>query len=186
MEQLEIEFKILLTETIYKQMLVDFKEMIIKQYQQTNYYLMHPKLDELQYMLRIRQKDDGYELTLKRKAPIGNIETNIAIDQQTKDTILSGQEVDNEIFTLLKEVGIQTSSLDSHYSLTTYRSDIEVPQGTISIDYNQYNGCKDYELEFEVHDYQEGKQAFLNLLKPYSLTYQKNCDSKIKRLKQTL
>ena len=42
MEHLEIEFKMLLKENIFKKILSDYKNQIKDSYQQTNYYLFHP------------------------------------------------------------------------------------------------------------------------------------------------
>lgn len=44
MEHLEIEFKMLLKENIFKKILSDYKNQIKDSYQQTNYYLFHPLL----------------------------------------------------------------------------------------------------------------------------------------------
>lgn len=185
-EQLEIEFKMLITKDIYQKILQDYENMIDTTYRQTNYYLSHPILDDLQYMLRIREKEKNLELTLKRIATYGNHEMNIAIDKTIKDKILSHQTVENEIFTILKEIGIDSKELQCKYSLTTLRTDIHLPQGLLSVDYNEYNGHQDYEIELEVLHYHQGKQDFLTLIAPYGLTYTKNCPSKIKRVKQTI
>lgn len=185
-EQLEIEFKILINQYIYKQILHDYANIASKTYQQTNYYLSHPILDTLQYMLRIREKEKELELTLKRKAVHGNHEMNISINEDIKNKILHQQIVENEIFTILKEVGIDNTELQCSYSLTTTRTDIVLPQGLLSVDFNEYNGHEDYEIELEVTDYTRGKQDFIKLITPYGLQYTQNCPSKIKRVKQTL
>ena len=54
MEHLEIEFKMLLKENIFKKILSDYKNQIKDSYQQTNYYLFHPLLKKKKYSLRIR------------------------------------------------------------------------------------------------------------------------------------
>ncbi len=56
MEHLEIEFKMLLKENIFKKILSDYKNQIKDSYQQTNYYLFHPLLEKKKYSLRIREK----------------------------------------------------------------------------------------------------------------------------------
>ena len=71
MEHLEIEFKMLLKENIFKKILSDYKNQIKDSYQQTNYYLFHPLLEKKKYSLRIREKKGHYELTLKRPSTIG-------------------------------------------------------------------------------------------------------------------
>ena len=64
MEHLEIEFKMLLKENIFKKILSDYKNQIKDSYQQTNYYLFHPLLEKKKYSLRIREKKGHYELSL--------------------------------------------------------------------------------------------------------------------------
>ena len=184
--QLEIEFKVLINQETYNKIRLDYQSLITKTYIQTNYYLTHPTLEKLKCMLRIREKENTYELTLKQKAKLGNIETNINITKEVKDKIFCHQMVENEIFTILKQYDIDMTTLENNYSLTTKRTDIILPLGLLSIDENQYLGTKDYEIEFEVTDYQKGKEAFLEIIKPYNIVYTTNCDSKIKRVLQAL
>ena len=87
MEHLEIEFKMLLKENIFKKILSDYKNQIKDSYQQTNYYLFHPLLEKKKYSLRIREKKGHYELTLKRPSTIGLNELNIDINKEIKDAI---------------------------------------------------------------------------------------------------
>lgn len=185
-EQIEIEFKLLIDQTTYRSILEDQKDHIYASYQQTNYYLMHPLLDSLHYMLRIRQKQDYYELTLKRPNAIGNYELNIVLDKETVKRIFQKQPVDNEIFSLLKKHHIDIKELDMSHFLITTRHDIKTDHGIISIDKNEYHGIVDYELEYEVYDPIKGKKAFLEFISKYHLTYQTNCFSKIKRMKQSI
>lgn len=183
-ENLEIEFKILIDKKIYQQIINDY--IIDKSYQQTNYYLMHPVLSKLKFSLRIREKNNQYELTLKQPQTTGVLETNLTIDKTTKNQILNNQLVNNEVFDLLKKYNLDTTMFETRYSLTTLRKEIITTYGLICLDYNNYNGIEDYELEYEVTDYSKGKQAFLNLINKYNLTYTKNCTSKINRLINSL
>ena len=181
-EQIEIEYKILLTQNIYNQILTDYQDKITKKYKQTNHYLIHPILSQKKYMLRIREKNNQYELTLKR--PINNhrLETNIDIDKETVHKILNHQPVSNEIIDILKEEGINPLELENQFSLTTLRHDIILEHGILSLDENHYLDIIDYELEYEVNNEKEGFQHFLQIIEPYHLFYQYNCESKIKRL----
>lgn len=183
---LEIEFKILLTATQYEQIVLDYQKEIKNQYIQTNYYLMHPTLDEYQYMLRIRKKEGTYELTLKEPRPDGNLETNIPLSKEEANTLLNGGDIKNQITEKLSTLHISLSDLNTDHSLTTIRSDIIFPIGVLSIDKNTYENTIDYELEFEVIDKEKGKLIFFDIIKKYNLSYQQNCPSKIKRLKQLL
>ena len=78
MQQLEIEYKILLTSTTFHQILHDYQHHITKDYIQINDYLTHPLLSQKKYMLRIRTKNNQYELTLKRPYQNHQLETNIS------------------------------------------------------------------------------------------------------------
>ena len=100
-ENLEIEFKILIDKNTYQQIINDHK--IDRSYQQTNYYLMHPVLSELKYSLRIREKNNQYELTLKQPQSKGNLETNLIISKELKNRIIDHELVNNEVFDILKK-----------------------------------------------------------------------------------
>jgi uncharacterized protein YjbK len=147
---------------------------------------MHPILDSNKYMLRIREKEEHYELTLKEPKQNGNLETNIVLTKQEVTNVLNHQKIDNIIFQKLESLQIDIQEINASYVLQTLRSDSQLPLGTLSIDKNTYLNTTDYELEFEVTDYVQGKQAFLTLLDKYHLSYQNNCPSKIQRLKQAL
>lgn len=181
-EAIEIEYKILLTKEIFFHILKDYQDQIKKDYIQTNYYLDHPLLQDKKYMLRIREKNQKYELTLKRPVGQHRLETNIDIDIQTKDKILHHQRVDNEIMEILRNEGIDPLELENQFSLTTHRYDIPLKYGMLSLDENDYLDIKDYELEYEVIDEKKGYQHFLKIIEPYQLHYTHNCNSKIKRV----
>ena len=172
MEHLEIEFKMLLKENIFKKILSDYKNQIKDSYQQTNYYLFHPLLEKKKYSLRIREKKGHYELTLKRPSTIGLNELNI--------------DINNEIFDILEKENIYIKDLTCGYYLKTTRHDIILSDGVLSLDENEYNHHHDYEIEFEVEDYDQGLQTFKKIIQPYHLEYKQNCLSKIKRMLETL
>ena len=114
-EQIEIEYKILLTKEIYNQILKDYKDKIIKDYIQTNHYLIHPLLQQKRYMLRIREKNNQFELTLKRPANNHRLETNINIDKETVNKILNHEYVSNKIMDILIKEGINPLELKNQF-----------------------------------------------------------------------
>ncbi|MEG0592245.1 MAG: CYTH domain-containing protein [Coprobacillus sp.] len=183
-EQIEIEYKILITQDIFQQMINN--NQVERDYIQTNYYFTHPILQAKKYMLRIREKDNTYELTLKRPYLTHQLETNIIIDKQTKDKLISHQYINNEIIDILQKEGINPLELVQQFSLTTHRYDIQLNEGTLSLDHNQYLGKEDYELEFEVYHEKEGYEKFLEIISAYQLQYTNNCKSKIKRVLDSL
>lgn len=186
MDHIEIEFKILLDKTIYQKILNDYQDKKIDDYVQTNYYLFHPELDKRRYSLRIRYKKGKYELTLKTPAQVGLNEFNENIDEDIKNKIFNHQKVSNKIFDILEKENIDYKELQCGNYLTTHRVDIPLNNGLLSLDANEYNGHQDYELEFEVDDYEKGFKEFQNIIQLYNLEYKGNCLSKIRRMKNTL
>lgn len=180
-EMLEIEYKMLVSEDIFYKILNDYQNHIEKIYTQTNYYLTYDLLKQRKYMLRIREKENMYEMTLKRPYLNHNLETNVNITKQDKDDILNGQGVDNEIINILKDEGFDINLIQNEVTLTTKRHDIILNEGVLSLDINTYNGITDYEIEFEVNDEKQGFEKFLNIIKPYNIEYISNNKSKIKR-----
>ncbi len=181
MHNLEIEFKQLLNKKQYNQMLQDFSDYNQSTYYQTNYYLTHPNLDSRRISLRVREKGDQFELTLKMPQKVGLMETNIDITAEQFDRIKEGEFLENEIFATLRHLEVDELATDLY--LTTRRSDMHIPEGLLSLDANEYLGRTDYEVELEVEDYEKGLEFFVTLMKKYDIDYQANCDSKIKRLK---
>ena len=185
-ELVEIEYKMLLQKDMFEKLLNDYKHKINREYTQTNYYLTNDQLKQRKYMLRIREKENHLEMTLKRPYLHHSLETNIVISLKDKDDILNGMLPDNEIISILKDEGIDVHLLKNEISLSTHRYDIELEEGTLSLDVNTYNGITDYEMEFEVLDEKAGYNQFLNIISPYNLTYEKNNKSKIKRALDSL
>lgn len=181
-EHIEIEYKILLDENTFYRILQDYQSLIQRDYIQVNYYFTNTILQQKKYMLRIREKDNSFELTLKRPIKNYRLETNVLLTPEEKDDFFSHRPITNEIIDLLKEDNINPLELENQFSLKTHRYDIILPEGILSLDENTYCQKHDYELEFEVNDEQEGYQQFLNIIHQYGLDYTKNCPSKIQRV----
>ena len=186
MDHLEIEFKILINQETYEKIIADYQSKQIDEYSQTNYYLFHDELDKRRYSLRIRYKKGKYELTLKTPHDKGLNEYNLDIDEKIKEQIFHHQKVSNKIFDFLEKENIHCEDLICGSYLTTYRHDIPLDNGLLSIDRNEYNHHVDYEIEFEVCDYEKGLKQFQQIIEPYGFIYKENCLSKIRRMKQTL
>lgn len=185
MEQIEIEYKILINEDIYNKIISDYQDKISESFNQTNYYFTCDKLNILKYMLRIRELNNTYELTLKRPNKIGRKEFNIPLSFEDKEKIFNNQTIDNEIFDILNKVSVKQNDLKQEHQLTTYRSNIYLPLGVLSVDKNTYNNHIDYEIEFEVNDALLGRKEFLRIIDKYNLTYTINCMSKYMRMKDS-
>ena len=182
-KNLEIEYKMLLDEDVFNQLMNDFNGHT---YSQTNYYLTSIELGALRYSLRVREKEGYYEMTLKIPEKNGRLEHNLEINKEDLLMIQNGEMPDNEITRLLSNKGFNLSLIKQAYSLTTIRRDVPFDSGMLSLDENHYNGITDYELEFEVNDEEAGLKQFEELCQIYHLQYKGNCASKIARVLSTL
>ncbi|MCD8029166.1 MAG: CYTH domain-containing protein [Erysipelotrichaceae bacterium] len=180
-EQIEIEYKILLTKDTYQQILNEYQNQITDAYLQVNDYFTHPLLSKKHFMLRIRSKKDKYELTLKRPYLGHRLETYIDISKKERESFINHEPMNNEIISILEENNISYNELQQLYSLNTYRIDILLNEGMLSLDKNNYLDKEDYELEFEVNNPDIGYSKFLDIIKPYNLKYTRNCTNKVVR-----
>ena len=178
-QHIEIEYKILLTKQKFNEIRQAYPQY--ETYQQTNYYFSHPLFEQKKYMLRIREKNKSYELTLKRPYQGQNIEMNVPLNLSEKDMFFQHQMIDNDITQFLIQENINLSSLQQLFSLTTQRYDIQLPEGILSLDENHYLNKEDYELEFEVYDATKGFTKFQEIMKQFDLHYEKNCPGKVRR-----
>ena len=102
MEHLEIEFKMLLKENIFKKILSDYKIKSKTVINKPIIIFFHPLLEK-KILTQIREKKGHYELTLKKPSTIGLNELNIDINKEIKDAIFNHQHINNEIFDILEK-----------------------------------------------------------------------------------
>lgn len=179
-KHVEIEYKILLNKHSFNKILETYHNQITQDYVQTNYYFTHPLFNEKHYMLRIREKNHTYEMTLKKPHNKHLLEYNLNITQKEKEAFCQNQIIDNDIINLLKKE-IDITLLSQQFSLTTHRYDIQLDEGILSLDHNIYLKQEDHELEFEVYNEESGYQKFLAIIQPFDLHYTHNAQSKIAR-----
>lgn len=169
----EIEFKQLLDRNSYQFIKTQYFKGQTP-FKQVNYYIDTPDLQiQSQKMaLRIRKKADGtFELTLKVPDQVGLLEYNANIHiQPEKDMTLEPSDIDDEIREVLQQRHVQLDALKILGALTTYRLETKADEGLLVLDHSLYLGTEDYELEFEVRDFDAGQQAFNDLLTELQLS----------------
>lgn len=110
----EIEFKQILNENVYHQIRNTYFEND-KPFTQTNYYIDTNdfKLKKHQSALRIRVKDNQYEMTLKVPAKVGLTEYNHAINISPKiDTTISLSQLPEDIRDIIEnQFGVSDKEL---------------------------------------------------------------------------
>ena len=172
----EIEFKQILDQDTYSKIY----ELYIKNqspFKQTNFYIdtENFKLKKHQAALRIRVKDDMYEMTLKVPAEVGLTEYNHSVNIEPKlDMSLQLSQLPKDIKNILEhDFNILENELKVLGNLTTYRLETDYQNELLVLDKSEYLGKTDYELEFEVHSYDEGYSKFKSLLQHFNLQHQK-------------
>ena len=168
-EQIEIEFKNLLTmEEFYHLMQlfnIEHDDFVV----QRNHYFDTATFDlkKLTSALRIREKQSTYEMTLKQplKNKEGLLETNWELDCETANKIIKeGGIPDSNVAEKIKNLRINPQTIRYFGTLTTKRVEVPYKSGLLVLDNSTYFQIEDFEVEFEVHDYKQGKKEFDQLL----------------------
>ncbi|AJO17582.1 CYTH domain-containing protein [Bacillus paralicheniformis] len=168
-QELEIEFKNMLTKKEFEK-IKSYYQFTSEQFviQKNHYYDTSSfSLKEKGAALRIREKQQRYVLTLKEPAPVGLMETHQELTGKPEFetfTIPHGP-----VYDCLKRLGIQPDELILFGTLATSRAEKKLPQGLIVLDHSRYLMVEDFEVEFEVTDYERGKRDFSELLKSFGI-----------------
>ncbi|SDX44917.1 MULTISPECIES: CYTH domain-containing protein [Salimicrobium] len=182
-QEIEIEFKNLLTEEEYKRMLEELPFDPDEFFGQTNYYFETGKLLLKQHgaALRIRQKGSGWTMTLKEPHPEGLLETHDEIDEYEANLWIRNEgHAQPNITKRLNNLGIDISDLYYLGSLSTRRREISYQKTTVTLDYSRYFQTHDYELEIEADSREQGVRVFQELLSKFSIP-QRETKNKIQR-----
>lgn len=182
-QELEIEFKNLLTKEEYVRLRTSFHFPSQEIITQENHYFDTPlfHLKEKGTALRIREKNGTYQLTLKQPVEEGILETHQAIHSiAANDMMMGGELVSGEVRDLLLLMNIPTHEIVHFGSLKTKRVEVAYENGLLVMDHSHYFTEEDFELEYEVTNRTEGEQSFKKLLSSYKIPLRET-DSKIER-----
>ncbi|WLR42954.1 CYTH domain-containing protein [Bacillus carboniphilus] len=171
-QEIEIEFKNMLTEKEYKLLLENYKINTEQIFKQTNYYFDTQDflLKQHGIALRIRKKNDIYQWTLKQPYQDGLLETHQPLsNEEFEQAIQSNVKKEGPVFDQLKELSLINQELICLGSLITFRTEKKLKNGLIVLDYSRYLNKEDFELEFEVKDYGQGKVDFHSLLSKHRI-----------------
>lgn len=173
-QEIEIEYKNLLTENEYLKLKDVFFSEDQKPATQENYYfdtedftLKHNKC-----ALRIRLKDHRAEMTLKTPFEGHHTETTIDLDEDTAVKMIAETsfKLPDEILTVLNEENISISpSVSLVGSLKTERLELVDTHTIIVLDKSYYSDQIDYELEIESDSKSIGKALFDQILKNHGI-----------------
>lgn len=184
----EVGFKSLITKVEYDRLINKFSGA--KTDLQTNHYFDTTRfsLKASKTSLRVRERDT-LELTFKHKKGYKTNVITVNISQDEFDEILeTGKIKYSEIKSQLSYL-ISDQKLSRYLSLKTERLYLPYKNGILFIDKSDYkfyidnevhSGNCDYEIEYIVQSYYQGKKEFIDIINELEIEYKKS-DKKIKR-----
>ena len=166
-QEIEIEFKNLLTEAECNNLDKAFNMKNVPEIQQVNHYFETKDFQLKQHgaALRIREKNGKYQSTLKQPQGEGLLETHDFLTEQEANSWLQGYiTLGPEISKQLQELGISPADLTYGGSLETIRREQSYNDTIIVLDISKYSDITDYELELEAQSYAHGEHVFSTIL----------------------
>ncbi len=164
-KNIEIEFKTSIPLEKYQELLKLFN-LENNIFKQTNYYFDTDEfnLNNDKIVLRIRQKSDNrFKVTLKSQSEKGAFESHILLSKsQAEDMIKNGFHT-KEFFEDLDFFVTFKALLDNYRVSTPYKG------GTLFLDRCEYCNIVDYEIEFEVCNYDEGQKLFMQFVDSHQI-----------------
>lgn len=174
-ENLEIEYKVLLTKEQFQVLVHHFEDVIFIRQVNTYYDTKDLQIRKHHGSMRIREKEGQFIFTLKKHTEDGLLE----FEKNVPCNDVSAFD-DSEIKQLLSDMDIH-DPIVMLTSLTTDRAVIFNGYAEICLDHNFYHGKEDYEIEYEYKKDHDGKQMFQDILNIIGIQYDHNCVSKSKR-----
>ncbi len=187
-QEIEIEFKNLLTQTEYEQLTEELPFDTDNRFTQTNYYFETEEFDlrERGCALRIRKKKDSWTATLKEPHVDGLLETHDTLTEEDvrawmNDTPSPAPNIDLR----LKNMGLSFSDVQFKGALITERMEVPYKDTLLVLDRSHYNQQTDYELELEAKEKEHGEHIFNEILEQYSIP-KRETPNKIQRFFTTV
>lgn len=174
-KNIEKEYKVLLTKEQFEKLLSNYPNAVFKTQCNTYYDTDTHCIQKKKGAMRIRQINDKFIFTLKMHSNDGLLEFEKEVNE---NSLNSFQDV--EIQNLLDKFHINGNLIELT-TLCTQRATIETEFAEICFDISSYNGCTDYEIEYEYKKEHDGLSIFQDILKDVHITYTSNCKSKIQR-----
>ena len=167
-QEIEIEFKNMLTKEQYESLLQHFHVQPEQIKYQVNHYFDTEswQLKQLMSGLRIRQIDNYFECTLKEKTSENtHLETTDILTQEQAEQLLDGAPFNTQsVVKRLEKLHIPIDQLKLFGSLATNRVELNYKGGKLVFDHSIYMQQNDYEVEYEAVDETTGQKIFNEFL----------------------
>lgn len=182
-KNIEIEVKSKLTKDEYNYLVSVFKNK--KKYEQINHYFDTKEFSifNAKCGLRVREKNQKFELTLKSTLQEGMLEINQEISANQYYLMENCKDFPNgEVKDYITHnLHIDVKNLIHFSSIKTTRIDIHFFDSLISIDKSEYPNIVDYEIECESISKINAEKDLSAFLKKYKINYQNFSISKLER-----
>ncbi|MDQ0198198.1 CYTH domain-containing protein [Neobacillus ginsengisoli] len=182
-QNIEIEFKNILSKKEYDLLLDTFNINEKQIFTQENHYFDTPNfaLKQKNTALRIRQKQEHFEMTLKQPASVGLLETNqVLTAKEALSAIQLGKLPGGIIENLVEEMEISYRTIEYFGSLLTKRVEFDYKEGLLVLDHSYYLNKEDFELEYEAENYLHGLRIFQEFLELHGIP-KRITENKIRR-----
>ena len=185
--QIEKEVRTMITREQYLLICDDLKKQYpeAKFFEQTNYYFDNPyfELSDKHHMVRIRKKENGYELTFKMRSIDGDIEINQDLTgEEAKHYLENGSLPHGDIYDRVSSLGVNPNELKVMTDLFTRRLEIQHDDHLFVVDLNRYNGVEDYNIEVESNiSLKHAKEQVKRYCEQYQLTFSEDYYGKSRR-----
>ena len=185
--QIEKEVRTVITYDQYLLIYDDLKKHYpdIKPFEQTNHYFDNARfeLSDKHHMVRIRKKENGYELTFKMRTIDGDLEINQGLtDEEANHYLEKGSLPHGDIYNKVSLLGVNPEELKVATDLFTRRIEIEDEDHLFVLDLNRYNGMEDYNIEVESNiSLKHAQEVVKRYCEQYQLTFSQDYYGKSRR-----
>ncbi|MDY0277362.1 MAG: CYTH domain-containing protein [Acholeplasma sp.] len=164
----EIEFKTSISKEKYQELLKLF-ELEDNVFKQTNFYFDTDNLDlnNEKIVLRIRQNGERYKVTMKRQSPTGAFENHVLLKKEQALEMIKNGFNTSDFYDNINYFVTFKASLDNYRVSTPYK------EGTLFLDRCHYHDVIDYEIEYEVDEFEQGQKRFNNFLNEHNIEFVK-------------
>lgn len=177
---IEKEYKLLVNEDQFYQLLAYYPTVEFRKQINTYYDTEENQIQSMKGAMRIREIDHSFLFTLKIRKDDDLFEYECPVECNDIQVFYS-----DEVKALLDQFSIY-GPFKKTTTLTTNRGMYVTDYAELCFDESFYNDTKDYEIEYEYKKDHDGLSQFQSILQKISLTYEKNCASKIKRAMDSL
>ncbi|WP_338449029.1 CYTH domain-containing protein [Niallia oryzisoli] len=187
-QNIEIEFKNMLSKEEFTRLLTVFHLTHNDFIRQENHYFDTSdfSLKNIGCALRIRKKRGQFEMTLKEPHPEGLLETNEKLSEEQAQNILkNGKLYEGIIKSQIIKLGIDIENLHYFGTLETERTEFPYEGGLLVLDASSYLNLKDYEVEYEVNNREQGQAIFYQFLANHNIPIRQT-NNKVKRFYEAL